>query len=198
MWFLLLLSHRVLPLLAALLLLACSPDSRHDGSAEAAMAQNKASIKEADVTERQEDDATFLVDLTNNTLLELELGKLAQARASAPLVRHYGARLVQHKMELLQDLRRLTARKNLAIPTSLGDDQQAALHEVSSLTGALLDKRLLELVIKTHNQDEEDLDDMKEDAYDGDIRGLAAKYLPPIREQLAAAEELADEIDDLP
>ena len=39
---------------------------------------------------------------------------------------------------------------------------------------------------------------MTDDAYDGDIRGFAAKYLSPVQEQLAKAEEVTDTIEDLP
>ncbi|GAA4347824.1 hypothetical protein GCM10023185_03150 [Hymenobacter saemangeumensis] len=162
------------------------------------MQLNREHINEADVTERQEEDAAFMVKLTGNTLLEIELGKLAQARAHTPVARQYGTRLVQSKLELLQSLRGLAAAKRLAVPAALSDDEQAAFHEVSSLSGPRLDQKVLALVIKTHKQDEDALDEMRDDAYDGDIRGLAAKYLPPLREQLATAEEIADEVDALP
>jgi len=179
-----------------LTLAACSPDG--SGSAEAAMAENRQHIDQADVTERQENDASFLVKLTSNTLLTIELGKLAQARAATPITRQYGTRLVQSKLALLQELRQLAGAKGLSIPAALSEDAQEAYHEVSQLDGAKLDQEMLALAIKTQKQDEEAMDDMRDDAYDGDIRGLAAKHLPPLREQLAATEEMADEVDAMP
>jgi putative membrane protein len=185
---------RLLPLA----LLACSPDARNNDDPVAARAQNERRINEAVVTDKQAADADFLVKATGNALLQVELGKLAQARATSPVVKAYGASLVKNRLELLADLRSLAAAKQLAVPNALGPDEQAAYHEVSTQTGSALDKRLLALAVKLQKQDEDAFDDMQEEAYDGDIRGLAAKYLTPVRDQLRTVEEIADEVEDLP
>ena len=181
-----------LPLLAA-----CSGSGSSD-AVDAANSQNKTKISTADVTAKQEADAIFLVKVTSNALLEVELGKLAQARASTPTVRTYGARLVQNRLELLAALRTLAEAKKLAVPPALGEDEQAAYHEVSTQTCTELDKRLIKLIVKTQKQDENAFDNMSDDAYDGDIRGFAAKNLRPVQEELAGAKEVADAVADLP
>ncbi len=183
-----------LPLLAA-----CSSGGGGGSDAvEAATAQNEHKIDAADVTAKQEADANFLVKATSNVMLEVELGKLAQARASAPAVRAYGSRLVQNRLELLAALRTLADAKKLAVPPALGQDEQAAYHEASTQPGTQLDKHVMALIIKTQKQDEDAFDDMKDDAYDGDIRGFAAKYYQPVQEQLASAKEAARTADNLP
>lgn len=182
-----------LPLLAA-----CSSGGSGNDAVDAANAQNANKISEADVTEKQEADAEFLVKATSNALLGVELGKLAQSRASTPVVRTYGARLVQNRLGLLSALRSLGSAKQLAVPNALGEDEQAAYHEVSTQTGSQLDKRVMDLILKVQKQDADAFDDMKDDAYDGDIRGFAAKYEPSVQEELAGAEEVADAIEDLP
>ena len=189
-----------LGLVAALpLLAACSSGgSSGNDAVDTATSQNENSIDAADVTAKQEADAAFLVKTTSNALLEVELGKLAQARASTPAVRDYGARLVQNRLEMLAALRTLAEAKKLAVPPALGGDEQAAYHEVSTQTGTQLDKHAVALIVKTQKQDEDAFDDMKDDAYDGDIRGFAAKYLNPVEESLAKAEEVAKATDDLP
>ncbi|SFQ76428.1 DUF4142 domain-containing protein [Hymenobacter arizonensis] len=182
----------VLPMLTA-----CSGSSSDD-AVDAANAQNRNRISEADVTKKQEADADFLVKATSNALLQVELGKLAQARATTPTVRNYGSRLVKSRLDLLASLRNVAASKQLAVPATLGGDEQAAYHEVSILTGSEIDKRVMKLILKSQKQDEDAFDDMKEDAYDGDIRAFAAKYYRPVREELAMAEEIDETIEDLP
>ncbi|MBF9224215.1 DUF4142 domain-containing protein [Hymenobacter ruricola] len=181
----------------ALLLLAASCSSGSDSN-DTATAQNEQKINAADITEKQEADAEFLVKAASNALLETELGKLAQARATAPAVRAHGAAVVQSRLDLLAALRTLAAAKKLAVPAALGGDEQAAYHEVSTQPGSQLDKHVMALLVKTQKQDEDAFDDMKDDAYDGDIRGLAAKYYAPIKEQLDSAEDTADAADKLP
>ncbi len=176
---------------------ACSSGGSNDAT-EAASAQNRERIGEANVTERQEADADFLVKATSNALLQVELGKLAQARATTPTVRNYGTRLVKNRLDLLASLRNLAASKQLTLPAALGGDEQEAYHEVSTQAGSEIDKRVMKLIVKTQKQDEDAFDDMKEDAYDGDIRGFAAKYYRPVKEELAMAEEIDETIEDLP
>lgn len=179
------------------LLTACSSGGGND-AVETANSQNAQKIDAADVTAKQEADAEFLVKATSNALLQVELGKLAQARASTPTVRSYGTRLVQNRLELLGALRALANSKQLTVPPALGGDEQAAYHEISTKTGSQLDKSLMKLVLKVQKQDEDAFDDIRDDGYDGDVRGFAAKYLQPVREELAGAEEVADAIEDLP
>jgi putative membrane protein len=179
------------------LLVACSSGGSSD-AVETANAQNQQNINTADVTAKQEADAEFLVKTTGNALLEVELGKLIQARATTAAVKAYGAQVVQNRLELLTALRTLASAKQLAVPPALGQDEQAAYHEVSTQTGTKLDKDAMALLVKAQKQDEDAFDDMKDDAYDGDIRGFAAKYLNPVQEQLEAAEKTADAVEELP
>ncbi|MBO2013111.1 DUF4142 domain-containing protein [Hymenobacter negativus] len=180
---------------ALLMATACSSGGSNGNDAvDQAMAQNEQKIDAADITKKQEADARFLVRATSNALLEVELGKLAQARANSPAVRDYGTKLVQNRLELLSALRTLADTKKLALPPALGEDEQAAYHETSTQTGAELDKHLMALLVKTQNQDEDAFDDMGDDAYDGDIRGFAAKYHAPVEEQLDAAKDAVDKL----
>ena len=179
------------------LLASCSGGGGNDAT-EAANAQNDNKISAEDVTAKQEADAEFLVKTTSNALLEVELGKLAQARATTPVVRAYGTHLVQNRLALLGAVRALATTRGLTVPSALGGDEQAAYHEVSTKTGSQIDKSVMELIVKVQKQDEDAMDDMKDDAYDGDIRGFAAKYQAPVQEELAGAKEVAETIEDLP
>lgn len=185
-------------LLALPLLGGCSGNGTSADAVTDATAQNEKKIDTADITQKQEADAEFLVEITSNALLEVELGKLAQARATAPAVRSYGARLVPQRLELLATLRALATAKGLSVPAALGGDEQEAYHEASTQTGAQLDKQLMALLVKAQKQDEDAFDDMSDDAYDGDIRGFAAKFHGPVEEQLDAAKEAADVAEKLP
>lgn len=180
---------------ALLVATACSSGSENGNDAvDNALAQNEHKIDGADITKKQIADAAFLVHATSNALLEVELGKLAQARASSPVVQDYGTRLVQNRLELLGALRLLAGAKKLALPPALGEDEQAAYHETSIQKGTELDKHLMALLVRTQKQDEDAFDDMSDDAYDGDIRGFAAKYHGPVADQLDAAKDAADKL----
>ncbi len=181
------------PLLALAGLLACSSGpGKTDDPTAAAQAQNDQRIDNADITKKQRADADFLVKTASNGLLEQELAKLAQAKAATVALRTYGPQLLQSRLDMLQALRTLAAAKQLAVPAALGKDEQAAYHEASVLAGPAMDKQVLKTVIRALKQDRDAFRDMERDAYDGDIRGFAAKYGPPTGQQLDAAEAAED------
>ena len=79
-----------------------------------------------------------------------------------------------------------------------GGEGEEAYHEASTQPGSQVDKHLMALLVKAQKQDEDNFDDMSDDAYDGDIRGFAAKFHGPVEEQLDAAKAAADVADKLP
>lgn len=183
------------PLLALAGLLACSCSSgpgQNDDPTAAARAQNDQKIDNADITKKQRADAEFLVKTASNGLLEQELAKLAQAKAATVALRTYGPQLLQSRLDMLQALRTLAAAKQLMVPAALGKDEQAAYHEASLLAGPAMDKQVLKTVIRALKQDRDAFRGMERDAYDGDIRGFAAKYGPPTGQQLDAAKAAED------
>jgi putative membrane protein len=179
-------------------LASCSPDAGQKDPVADAKFQNEKRIKEAAVTERQERDAEFMVDAAVSGMLELEMGKLAQQKAATPAVRTYAQALVQQNGIVATALRNLAQQKNLVLPGGLGEDQQKTYAELSALTGTQFDKQFIATVKQEHERTTDAFEDLSKDAYDGDIRGLAAKYLPTLEQQFKAVETVEDQLENLP
>ena len=177
---------------------ACSPDaSKRDPVADAKF-QNEKRIGEQDITKKQEHDAEFMVNSSVNGSLEMELSRLAQQKATTPVVKDLATRLVQQHAEMSNALHSLADRKSIVLPTGLGKEQQEQMQKLAGLTGSQFDKQYLDALVDVHKDDVDSFDDMSEDAYDGDIRGFAAKYLPALKEHLDAANQAQDQVKDLP
>ncbi|GAA3935505.1 DUF4142 domain-containing protein [Hymenobacter algoricola] len=181
-----------LSLLAAV---ACSSDaSKKDPVAEARF-ENEKRIGDENITEKQERDATFVVDVASDGQLEVELGRLAQQQSTTPAVKDFGQRMATQHAEISQALGVLAEQKGIVLPAGLGAEQQKTRQELAALTGAAFDKKYLELMVDDHANDVDAFDDMSEDAYDGDIRGFAAKYLPRLKEHLELAKQVQDQVE---
>ncbi len=191
-------SVRFLLLGCCITLGACSPGAGDKDPVADAKFQNEKRIGEAAVTERQERDAEFMVDAAASGMLELEMGKLAQQKATTPAVRSLAQRLVQQHGVVSTALRNLAQQKNLVLPTGLGGDQQKTYAELSALTGVQFDKQFITTVKEAHQRDTDAFEDMSKDAYDGDIRGFAAKYLPTLEQHLEDVEAVEDQVENLP
>jgi putative membrane protein len=192
-------STRVLPLAVLLALgVSCSPDaSKKDPVAEAQF-QNEKRIGDENVTKKQEHDAEFMVEAASDGMLEVELGKLAQQKATQPAVKNFGQHMVEQHSEANTALKTLAEKKGLVLPTSLGQEQQETYGKLATLTGTQFDKQYMAAMVDAHKKDVDAFEDMSEDAYDGDIRGFAAKYAPVLKEHLDMAKQVNDQVEDLP
>ncbi|PJJ48507.1 DUF4142 domain-containing protein [Hymenobacter chitinivorans] len=191
-------SSRILALAFPLLLAACSPDaSKKDPVAEAQF-QNEKRIGDENVTEKQERDAEFMVDGASDGLLEVELGKLAQQKATTPAVKNFGQHMVEQHGEANSALKALAEQKGLTLPAGLGQEQQDTYAKLAALTGTQFDKQYMATMVDDHKKDVDEFEDMSEDAYDGDIRGFAAKYAPVLKQHLDMAKQVNEQVEDLP
>ncbi|TGE26472.1 DUF4142 domain-containing protein [Hymenobacter metallicola] len=188
----------ILSLTASLLLGACSPDSGQKDPVAEAQFQNEKRIGDQNVTEKQERDAEFMVKAASNGMLEVELSKLAQQKATHPAIKNFAQQMITHHSEANAALRTLAEQKGLVLPQGLGRDQQETYRQLASLAGPQFEKQYITAMVDAHKQDVDEFEDMSEDAYDGDIRGLAAKYAPILDQHLEMARQAEDQVANLP
>lgn len=187
-------------LLPAALLLqtaACSPDASQKDPVAEAKFENERRISSEDVTKKQERDAEFMVNTAVASQLTVQLSQLAQQKAALPAVRALAGTLQKDHTTLDQALRELAQQKSIVLPTGLGADQQKRYREFGSYTGGSFDREYIGQLTDSYKQLAEAFDDMREDAYDGDIRGFAANYLPIVQQHLTQLKDLEDQTEDL-
>ncbi|UYZ62056.1 DUF4142 domain-containing protein [Hymenobacter weizhouensis] len=176
------------------LLVACSGgESNKDPVAEAKF-QNEKRIGEQDITEKQQRDAEFVVNAASRGMLLLEISQIALRKATSPAVKTLAQTIVSQHTGLQQEVKTLAAQKSIVLPSALGKDQGEQAGELTALNGPAFDTRYLEQLEKLHEQSIDDYDDMSEDAYDGDIRALAARQLAQLKQHLEAAEQVQDQL----
>ncbi|RTQ53759.1 DUF4142 domain-containing protein [Hymenobacter gummosus] len=183
---------RILLLIAPLGLLSCGAGER-DPVADAKF-ENGQRIEREDVTKRQEQDADFVVEAATGSSFGAALGQLATRQASSPALRTFGQQLQRDAGQLGGALRTLATQKSLTLPEGLSGRQQDAIDELTRLRGAAFDKELLEVATDYLDDAQDAFDDMADDAYDGDIRGVAAKYAPTLKSHYERADELQDQL----
>jgi putative membrane protein len=139
-----------------------------------------------------------MVNSASHGMLEQELSKLAQSKAATPAVKNMATQLVQQHADMSNSLKSLADRKGIVLPTGLSNEQQEQSKKLAGLTGTQFDKQYTEAIVNAHQEDIDSFDDMSEDAYDGDIRGYAAKYLPVLKEHLESAQQVQEQVKNLP
>ncbi len=188
-------AYQVAALFALLLFTAaCSGgESNKDPVAEARF-QNEKRIGDEAITEKQERDAEFMVMAASGSMLDLELSAVAQRKATVPDVKYLAQMIAGEHGTMQADLKALAARKSIVLPANLGGNQAERVGELTALNGASFDRKYLDLIEENHKNSINEFDDMSDDAYDGDIRAFAAKYLPVLKKHREAAEQATEKL----
>lgn len=66
-------------------------------------------------------DQAFLKEAAAGNLAEIQTGRLAEKKASSPVVKQFGQRMVTDHTKLLDQTKGLASRLNVMLPTSVGE-----------------------------------------------------------------------------
>src|SRR5437764_7785436 len=114
-------------------------------------------------------DAAAMKQLAQANLNEIEGGKAAASKAQSPDVKQFAQKMVDDHTQMLNDLKSLAQQKGVSLPesASLKDMAQMKLMERSS--GAEFDKKYMDEMVKDHQKDAKDVQDLVGKAKDPDF-----------------------------
>jgi putative membrane protein len=133
-------------------------------------------------------DKKFIEDAAAGGMAEVELGKLAEQRASNPQVKQYGARMVQDHGKANDELKSLASAKGVQLPAALPKSKQNDLDKMGKLTGADFDKAYMKHMVDDHKHNVTMFEKQSKSGQDGDLKAWAAKTLPTLREHEQLAQ----------
>ena len=168
-----------------------------EGPAEAAKEANEE--KRSDDTTQStiavvKDDSEFLVEAASGGLMEVELGRLAQEKATDPKVKQFGSMMVTDHSKANDELKALAARKNVTLPSTPGTDHQEHINELTKKTGREFDRAYMSMMVDDHREDVEKFEKAANNAQDADIKTFAGKTLPVLKSHLEQARSINDGI----
>jgi putative membrane protein len=111
-----------------------------------------------DMRETQE----FVQRAVEKNMAEIELGRLAQGRATDPQVREFAQMMVQDHTESLSQLRQSAQRANITFTERLSDDAVELRQRLQGLSGAEFDREYMQAMVEAH----EEMHDLVEDRAD--------------------------------
>ncbi|MFD0792678.1 DUF4142 domain-containing protein [Mucilaginibacter litoreus] len=160
-------------------------------STQAAADSNEKELKAKDSTEVKA-DYEFAVEAANGGMMEVELGKLAQQKASSPQVVAFGKMMVTDHSKANTELKALAASKIITLPAILANKSQMEFDKMAKLDKTEFEKQYVEFMVKDHK---EDIDKFKKEATDGkdaELKAFAAKTVPVLQHHLEEIQKIAD------
>ena len=136
-------------------------------------------------------DATFYKNAAEGGLAEVELGQLAQDKASSPDVKAFGAMMVADHSAANDKLKTVAAGKGVELPTSPGVGQMATKTKLEVLRGSTFDRSYIKDMIKDHEEDIKEFQQEAASGRDADARAFAKATLPTLQAHLRKIQSIA-------
>lgn len=155
-----------------------------------AMAQNPS--KEKSRMNQQDKDFARLAAQANRG--EIEIGTLAQQKASNDAVKEFGKRMVEDHTNAGHELRNWSAQTNFMLPTGITADDSSTKSSLSSESGTQFDQKYMQSQLKDHKQVIAAFEKEIQDGQDPQLKQIAAKILPVLQDHVRLAEDVAGKL----
>jgi putative membrane protein len=139
-------------------------------------------------------DLPFLQAAASANLMEIQLGQLAQTKASNSAVKEFGKRMVTDHNRLEQQVSSLTSRNGIPFKPALNSEGQQNVSQLQNLSGDQFDKAYMSMMIQAHQRDVIDFQNQSQSANSAQVRELASNSLPILREHLTQAQQVGTRV----
>lgn len=166
---------------------ACNSNKSED-TTEIAEEQNEQKLDDTAL----EDDSEFAVAAADGGMMEVQLGELAQMNAASPEVKKYGKTLVTDHGKANDELKALSAEKNITLPMTLSDEKKKKYDDLAGKKGAEFDKAYISFMIDDHKKDISEFEEAANESKDPDLKSWAAAKVPALKHHLEMAENIKE------
>ena len=139
-------------------------------------------------------DLSFLQTAASANLMEIQLGQLAQSRASNSAVKQFGKRMVTDHTRLEQQLSSMTSRNAVDLNPTLNSEGQQSVSQLQNLSGDQFDKAYMTMMIQDHQKDLIDFQNQSQSANSAQVRQLASNAVPVLRQHLTLAQQAGAQV----
>ncbi|HWV72477.1 MAG TPA: DUF4142 domain-containing protein [Pseudosphingobacterium sp.] len=129
-------------------------------------------------------DASFALEAANGGMAEVELGKLAQEKATDAKVKEFASMMITDHSKANEELKAIAAAKQITLPTVPNPDKQTIKKELSAKSGDDFDKAYVAEMIKDHQKDISLFEQAQKTLQDPELKQFVEKTLPVLRKHM--------------
>ena len=139
-------------------------------------------------------DRKFIEKAAAGGMAEVELGKLAQEKASSDQVKQFARRMVDDHSKANDQLKSLASSKGVNVPTEIDRSERRELDNLAKKSGTDFDREYMKHMVSDHKTDVKEFTSESKSAKDGDIKSFAASTLPTLEQHLDLAKSTEDAV----
>lgn len=154
-----------------------------------ALAAFPAAAQQAAKPELSRQDRNFAEHAMAGSMMEVQLGKLADQRAENEAVKRFGQRMITDHAQANEKLSQIGSRLGLSAPSELPREQRRTVDKLAGLSGAEFDRAYMAAMIDDHKKDIGEFRRQAERGENPELKTLAQQTLPTLEQHLRLAED---------
>lgn len=135
-------------------------------------------------------EADFLVTAASGSMMEVQLGRLAQSNSQNKRVKAFGAMMIKDHEAEGRKLKTLAAGKNIVLPDSVSNRQRNEIEGLKTKKGIDFDKAYIVLMVNDHKDDIQEFEKEARKATDPQVTAFVNSSLEILRRHLDSANGL--------
>ena len=139
-------------------------------------------------------DRKFVEEAAEGGQMEVELGKLAQQKASSDAVKQFGQRMATDHGKAGQELAQLAAGKGVELPKQPPRKNRMEKDRLSKASGAAFDRDYVKMMVEDHEKDVAAFKRESQQAQDPDLKAWVTKTLPTLEDHLKSIKQIESQV----
>ena len=139
-------------------------------------------------------DMGFVREAASGNLMEIQLGQLAQNKASNPAVKQFAQRMVADHNNLENQLTSVASTGGQSFTPTMDSRHQDQINRLQGLSGAEFDRNYMSLMIRAHQRDVNNFQTQSQSANSAQVRTLATNSLPVLQQHLSLAQQVGAQV----
>jgi len=140
-------------------------------------------------------DSLFAVAAATGGMTELQVSELGVQKATDPELKRFSQQMIDEHTRMNQELATLAAQKGVPLPRTTDARAQFCAQSLAGLSGEEFDKCYAKAQLVLHMDSAATFEAESERGLDADMKALAAKTLPHIKEHLRMIKPIAMRYD---
>ncbi|HEY7205261.1 MAG TPA: DUF4142 domain-containing protein [Methylomirabilota bacterium] len=139
-------------------------------------------------------DKKFVTEAAEGGQVEVELGELAQQKATNEAVREFGRRMADDHGKANRELAQLAASKQVQLSDKPSRTAQREKDRLSKLSGAAFDREYVKAMVSDHEKDVAAFKRQSQEAKDPELKAWAGKTLPTLEDHLQMIRQVQGQL----
>jgi putative membrane protein len=141
-----------------------------------------------------ETDQNFMKEAAIGDEAEIQLGQMAQAKASSAAVKSFGERMIKDHSAADDKLKGIAESQHISLPVDLDPQHKNQAAALSRLSGPQFDKAYMTLMVQEHTKDVNQFKKEAADAHDPTVKQFATATLPVLESHLNEAKQVEQQV----